>query len=178
MGLHAKVGSGIKKEIENELPELFKTELEVGKWYKYNDSEIHLVCFTYIKSRIGFGFGNSGWIDNTIWNTDNLRPAIREEVKQALIAEAEKRGFVDGATFDNSNLNHYDSGRGNVVQIKPGYPTYEPVDNTFWITSSEKSAYRRVIFKDGQWAEIVPSPKKMTISEIESKLGHKVEIVS
>jgi hypothetical protein len=64
-----------------------KNELEVNRWYKYNDSNIHLVCFANIEKQEGYGFDNNGFNKSTIWTALNLTLATPEEVNSALINE-------------------------------------------------------------------------------------------
>lgn len=86
------------KPIEQVQPLKVEPKFEVGKWYKTNvETEKHLYCVTKIDGdyACGYGFGCSGsWYkDSGVHWTDNVREAAREEVEEALIKEAENRGF-------------------------------------------------------------------------------------
>jgi len=149
-------------------PEVFKKELVVGKWYKCNESKflyfpLEIKDNNHIKA---YGFDKKGIYsesnENFEWGTpDSLEEATPQEVESALIGEAKKRGFVNGAFFNDL---HYKSFSGKVDIVR-------------WEEDSQdlrSGGY--CVFHNGIWAEII-QPKKMTQSEIEKELGYKIEIV-
>ena len=75
-------------------------------------------------------------------------PATEEEVKQALIKEAIKRGFKEGARFTHNEDVHAIL-KGDVSEIHSDF--FEIKNNTFMIDGWE-------IFNDGKWAEIIEEP--------------------
>lgn len=132
-----------KAKIKDKFPDAFKTELEVGKWYKYKDSGVHLVCFTSVQESEGYGFDLSGWQKLTIWSQHNLRLATDEEVKTALVKEAEKRGFKNGVKYKNVNTEEQET------------QTIKDFKHIFCSTSFLTDGWGGAIFKDGIWAEII-----------------------
>ncbi len=152
-------------------------KLEVGKWYKYIDYEKWNLCINNIdyesKTVKGFGFAADGtWMENALndnWDFEELEKIVEmteSEVFEALKNEAVKRGFVSGTWISWKN-----EGKG---QIK---------GDIYWASGSDCIAVRCdakitdrenknfPIFKDGIWAEIIPSISK---SEAEKQLGKKI----
>lgn len=178
MGLHAKAGSGIKKEIENELPELFRLNFENGQWYKSKNGSL---CCRVEGGYKNYGFNAAGeyiadnsWLDddNDEWKEFTEKTTL-EEVEKALIVEARRKGLWGDvkikAHADNGEYFNGDSPKLNAGWFVKG------------VFSKASVMYNcnGMIFWKGKWATIIESPKKkMTISDIEHALGHKVEIVS
>jgi len=174
----------IRTEIKhNLLPELFKSALEVGKWYRDNrpqskslflieklPSDGRVVC-------VGFGMGGN-WSDSCsrMPEIKQWPPATDEEVKTALIEEAKKRGFVEGVKFAEADRTGFvaNGSEGCVAIVK--YFIFNQYDNKENVLLSNG----RAVFSSGKWATIIkkPQPKKVTLSEIEEKCGCKVEIVN
>lgn len=148
-----------------------KKELEVGKWYTYTDSKIHLLCITKYDSKEieGYGFNLSGWVDSDSWCYRNLIEATQEEVETALIKEAEKRGFVEGVKVKdllNDEL-------GIIDEYDLNNKDYE-ID--------EKNSFNfgnKTIFYNGKWAEIIKEePKTYKIGQrFKSRYGKKYMLV-
>lgn len=165
-----------KVRIENEFTNIdFNTKLEVGCWYKYTDSENHLLCLTKIEktevSAYGFG-GFSDWNDNSNgWDKAQLTKATDKEVEEALINEAKKRGFKEGV-LANCLCSGGDE-LHNDVEIDKSAFKFDPVDNSLDINYG---SFR--IFCKGKWATIIEQPTKLTVEQVEEKLGFKVEIIS
>lgn len=157
---------------------LIKEELEVGKWYKYSDSEGHLFCITKVETDgvEVYGFNSWGnWIDEGMYSSKNLIPATDQEVNDALIKEAKNRGFKEGVIVDKSNLNHFVNNNPHVL--------HREYSDLFEYRAAGKN-YRDVlfccgtcIFEDGKWAEIIEEKKERTIEQIEKELGYLVKIV-
>ncbi len=175
LNLHSISGSSWKIEIEKEFPKLFtESKLEVGKWYKENCSD-RLVCYTGehqsdTSIMVGYGFGCEGWVDRkstTYGSRENFTPATDKEVEEALIKEAKKRGFKEGVRFDCARTT-----RTNCLQQTTKWE-YNPYNgNTL---SCKRTQF---IYSEGKWATIIDQPKKLTVEEVEKKLGYKVEIIS
>jgi len=132
-----------KELLKEFLPEAFENKLEVGKWY------IDKGClFNYQTKKSVYGFfTNNEWIDKK-WkwtNNKGVRLATEEEVKEALINEAKKRGFNN--IGDLKIKNTYGC-------IRNGYRTnnnnfyYDYISNTLQLDGV-------IIFRNGFWAEIV-----------------------
>jgi hypothetical protein len=149
-------------------PSVFETKLEVGKWYK-NTKHDYIFCFNGIYDDFSqYGVNKLG-----VWSVELssherhiafFTPATPEEVETALVNEAKKRGFKEGV--------YYCFG-GKKIEAKGEIRfNHQGKYNDLYFERSE-----RFIFKDGKWAEILPQPIKMTVAEVEAKLGHAVEIV-
>jgi hypothetical protein len=155
----------VKAKIEKEFPQLFEVKLEVGKWYKTKGC-----LFNFQLNSKSYGFNGKKWV-KTNWIVEpnkvdekNWKPisATTEEVETALVNEAKKRGFKEGVKI--KNLFDY-----NLIICKGEINNF--YSNQLWFDKVG------CIFKDGKWAEILPQPIKMTVAEVEAKLGYAVEIV-
>ena len=146
---HQSACANWKQRIEKELPDLFN-KLEVGKWYKGNVDFNSLIYITNLENKgkyfkinyYGFTFGE--YKESTISNLDHeksLTLATEEEVKTALVNEAVKRGFVDGAKTDCL------VSMGGVIISKP----YFERDRLKVRTNNNNSGYA-IIFREGKWA--------------------------
>lgn len=156
---------GGKKKIKEMFPQFFGNKIEVGKWYKMK--EVNNRCIFYV-SRINddkmFGYGLSysgywfnhnekenGHIGNP--NCNNLYfLATNEEVEAALIAEAKKRGFVEGVKYKNTE--------GELHVCGDLY-----FGGNGWIYSANQG----MIFEDGKWAEIIKETPEDFLNEILNK---------
>ncbi len=165
-----KIGNSETKEfVRNNFPDALKediVELEVGKWYKHGygglwciDSEPDDNGNRYV-----YGFTSNGdyfAIDKR--HTHRLeREATPEEVTEALTKEAVKRGFKEGTL---------------VKCMTTGEPKELKVDLSLIASPVEVRKYvldfgKRVdIFRDGVWAEIIPT---ITKEDAEKELGKKI----
>ena len=149
-----RTGTDVTKRYFKEIiPEAFKTELEVGKWYKMK-GVIHFLC--NFNGNIGnngnsYGFNLNGeWMDNSMCfhNSDTYVEATPEEVESALINEAKKRGYKEGV---------------RIKGLESGYSRIIP-DGKFEFLSHNLLRFGSInegydIFKYGKWAEILPQEK-------------------
>jgi hypothetical protein len=137
-------GSSIDN-LEKWFPEVFKTELEVGKVYKYTDSG-------------SYGFTTNGnWCENLgVCKQDKYTEATTEEWQSALIEEAKRRGLYDAEHFKHANT------------LTSNYNV-----NTFLPTVGSDSVWTKYgcIFHKGIWAEII---KTISKEEAEKQLGLKI----
>ena len=140
---HKEVSSEWKEKLEKNFPKLFpRVEFEVGKWYVSDmGSIVNLQCLR----------GNYGFNPEGIWFNEfedgvfeKSRPATDEEVEEALIKEAKKRGFAMGVEYADSP---YD-GQSYVI----GRNSFR----SGWDYSSMYGLELEglTIFKDGKWATI------------------------
>lgn len=148
-------------------PEVFKTKLEVGKWYKRDKFKNALVFCKEIKNEgfWGFGFSNScEWLNNYFADNyfSDVTLATKEEVEQALIKEAERRGFKEGVEF-----------------LSPNSKIKNKCNGSFRFDEELNVLYSNgiAVFNKGLWAEIIEDKKEMTIEEIEKQLGYSIKIV-
>ena len=138
---------------------LVKEELEVGKWYKYSDSEGFLFCLTNVETTgvEVYGFVSwRYWIDEGKYISEYLIPATDKEVKEALIKEAKKRGFKEGV---KANLKKCDNSFSNNVKIKNN--NFRHSINQNWLAIDGF-----IIFKDGKWAEIIEEKKEIVVNGV------------
>ncbi len=166
---------GGKKKIKEMFPQVFGNKLEVGKWYFVdgnkcgNRGRYMIANFSGTEQYKNYGFDFLGQWNNeiTIYHKDlglNTRPATDEEVEAALIAEAKRRGFVDGVYVKADWImtgNNISSNPISLKEIKLDY------SNDLDCRSSGGTRY--TLFRDGKWAEIIKE-KTLSKSEAEAKL--------
>lgn len=143
--------------------EILNLGLKVGEWYKdLNDKGLYYM--TEIKEdRFYFlGFDTIGdWEVNDWYLTNNcvLSKATKQEIEQALTNEAKRRGFKEGIRvklFDSM----YD-----ISTFNNGEFTYQKDYNRFGIRGGDSCGSFAVLFKDGQWAEIIDDKTELTFEE-------------
>lgn len=162
---HKSACSEWKLKIEKECPELFENKLEVGKWYKEPSDLGNKYRFIFIekidnKQIFGYGFkGDGSWFENDSYYSGGFILATEEEVKEALIKEAKKRGFKNGVVFRNILRNHT-----NKIEAIGVLNDYKKYDNSLWF--DEKGC----VFKDGKWATIISNPIEEKIKKYERKI--------
>jgi hypothetical protein len=166
-----------EKTVRELFPEVFKTELEVGKWYKKKDFGKLMFCFSGEFSNANrhpnYGFSYDGEFSKIIGCFEkellDYIPATKEEVETALINEAKRRGFKEGVVIKellSSNIGSLNSENPKKLET-----------NKLTINNNLQFVYcnNLVIFRNGTWAEII-QPKQMTKDEIENALGYEIEI--
>lgn len=147
-------------QVREWFPEAFKNELEIGKWYKHEDSG----CLAFVekiigRDFIGYGFTSSGKFvesqENWTIGFRGWEEATEEEVFEALKNEAVKRGFVEGVCFKSALS-------GNNYKFKNIF-----TESTDMIWSKNGG----VIFDNGKWATIIET---ITKEEAEKLLNKKI----
>lgn len=169
-----EVGIEKAQEILKELKEKKEKQepkFEVGKWYRSKEQKEIIFFAERIEGQKVWGYGfNEG-----IWKTDTFfagfhnpcLEASKEEVEQALIAEAKKRGFKEGVSIKAWTKGSYkifgSQFRYNAEEnrVEPGI--YECA-NSLYLGDCQ-------VFKDGKWAEIIEDKLEINgqIMEINSK---------
>ena len=146
------------------IPEAFKTELELNKWYITDGNKCGQYGKTLIanfsgkeeSSNYGITFLGTWGKDLTLYHNDlgrSTRLATPEEVSAALINEAKKRGFKNGVKV----VGLYNDGSPHQITdfiINNDDFTYKTLDNAL---VCNKLGFR--IFANGKWAEILPQEK-------------------
>jgi hypothetical protein len=159
-------------------PEVFETKLEVGKWYvkEWKDGDFDLFFAQEIKEDKVYSYDN--YFRNgkpVLYNAEEqplehlkevnrllFRLATKEEVETALINEAKRRGFKEGAKYLSPN---------KTFIRKANFPLcINEQQDALCCENGD------LIFNNGVWAEII-KPKTMTKEEIEKELGYEIEIV-
>lgn len=169
--LHESNSYETRIQIAKMFPEAFKTELVIGKWYiascyKTNEYLIlatEIIGNNEVKSNCWFTPWKS--FTNTMGLFDKTeRLATPEEVKSALINEAKKRGFIEGAKHNITN----------------GSKTINATDNRFaFLERENKLLFNNwSIFEQGIWAEILPQEKTVVPMEKALKIIAKKMKVS
>jgi hypothetical protein len=134
-----------------------ETELVTGKWYKSGK------CLCFYKSeeeQYGFHGGYGDWMDKAYWMTHlgnastQWTLASEEEVKEALIKEAERRGIVKGVTLANVGIN-------NKFSFK-----FQPITNFYLHYTTLLDTGNGYAFHDGQWAEILSNHNEKILERI------------
>ena len=170
--------SVIESDLKNWFPDVFKTELTIGKWYKHSE-EAGLFYLTEITDSAchGYGFRKSGiWFstsknDRSAYCAVNnfhfkyLVEATPEEIEASLISEAKKRGYKEGVTITWKN--------------KPKL-IYTLGDDEFdYLISKNVLVFGKYAIFDGeQWAEILPQEKTVVPMEKALKIIAKKMKVS
>ena len=145
---------------------LIEPELEVG-WYilknyvsdayiGYIDDPSEIAC-PYWFTDTGHYSEYSGGFDSIV------RKATDEEVKEALIAEAKKRGFSNGSVKCKFKHQIYP------MSIEGGYYEFDSNENILSIGGT-------YIFQNGKWAEVVETIPSYTMEEAVEKMGHEFKI--
>lgn len=160
----------VSADLKSWFPSVF-SELKIGKWYwidrGYKNDVEALVLFQ------GQGVETFGFTHGGIWTDDygsessfctpeyKYTKATYKEVETALINEAIMRGY--------KNNNH------DCLSI-PTY-THKNTDELFYLNEDTmnlhigKNSYSNVIFKDGEWAELIET---ITLKEAEKLLNKRI----
>jgi hypothetical protein len=138
----------LKKELKKEL----KPEFEVGKWYIDKDG----IYFAYEAEKYKvyfYGIYQDEWRQEDYWSLRHFkqecRPATDEEVKEALIEEAKRRGFKEGVIVKTNNSE-------NSITRELESANYYGYDAEFHPNSLQCGA---IIFENGEWSWIIQEPK-------------------
>ena len=178
MALHIEVSENtLKQRIENEVPELFKSKREVGKWYK---GYYYLICYTGNDKCYGFDLSSHEWtgsVDHTesMHKNGGYTPATDEEVQSSLIAEAKKRGFKEGVIIERwAGFSGFTD--ATTIIDKNIYPSSDEFSTN---SDDVLMLHGYEIFRKGKWATLIEEPvKELTHAELEKIVGCKIKIVN
>ena len=178
---HRYACSEWKAKIEGEFPELFETDdLKVGAWYRltedYGSTLRAGMVFQFIDyqskdnkrwgcvDHYAFGIGERNYLAPA---TSSLVPATNDEVEDALIKEAKRRGYKRGVTFksafsgnirtaDDSSLYFYDDGDlhldGNAVLCEGKWAEIVPkVEDTLKVGDWYKKDRYLMVWNGGEF---------------------------
>ena len=156
-----------KDKIKNEFPDAFKNKEELNKWYIVKSgSDKWIVLFTSIDSEkrkgCGANLNSNNWDDSMhfFFAYDDVRTftlATEEEIKSALVKEAEKRGFKEKVRIKNL------LGEPEIICIGKSFVFK---NNQLWFDTIG------CIFDNGKWAEIIQETKVSLTDLIESYKKH------
>lgn len=135
----------VRQELEQEFSSLI-LELKEGQWYNYDGN---LLCYKGEDKSYGFWdgvWGEDWYIENTN-KLERLKKATEEEVRDALIEEAKKRGYK----------------AGNFICLRSGaLSTPQSVDDYDKWTLMVDKLYTKglglggdAVYMDGKWAEVL-----------------------
>ena len=162
-------------DIKDLFPDVFNVKLEVGKVYKstfVNKEGIKSKFIAYIQDVEGmknYGFNFFGEFDNNMYfsnESNTLKEATQKEWEEALIKEAERRGYEEGIYFKSIIGDNNFLIKGSC--LKYGWNNQ---DCLYEINSSG------LIFKDGVWATIIPTLTKQQAEEKLKEFGFECKIV-
>lgn len=147
----------IQKQIDSlqeQLDNLKEDKFEVGKWYRSVRHPKGIYCVKNTENKECYGFDLVGtWGNEWRLGTLEIRPATDEEVKEALIKEAKRRGFKEGVRFKSAW-----NGEEFVFSEKRGYTQ---LDDTNLCNMGNGS-----VFYDGRWAEIIEDKLELNGKEV------------
>jgi len=151
---------------------LIKDNLEVGKWYWLDNDKCFL--YFYTSKSVTYGFNIAGRWSDTLSECDKISgneiEATKEEVEEALIKEAKKRGFKEGVVV-------YSLLRVRKIKVDR-FHSFGMSGNSLVRYGGIDGDGMTIIFKDGKWAEIVEEEaKERTIEQLQKELGYKIKIV-
>ena len=157
----------ITKEQEKRIlaldPNFFKVELEIGKWYCYRNKNTYWIMNYQKGGNNCYGFNSIKDYGNCyVMNSGtNWIPATHQEVENALISEAKKRGFKAGVFVKRAGIN------------KDAFNLSIPIDS--FIYREENNGLDRKncsgwIFKNGKWAEIIETITKAEAEKLLNKI--------
>lgn len=137
--------------------EKFKPKLEAGKWYKFawSDKPDEIRGIYFVEKVYGIKVFFSYGIDfiRNEWKTKDWHSALhvweeatKEEVEQALIKEAKKRGYVEGARVKCLYFN-----KEYTLTSEKHWEAFDGKE----LLMVEKEGTGVWIFQNGKWAEIV-----------------------
>lgn len=167
-----------QEQLKEWFPKVFEKQYKLNNWFIYLNEEDGQETLVFIRNdKTCYGFDSPNiWSETTNWTSPDLdwieRKATKEEVGQALINEAVKRGFKEGAKTKGLNNDN------EISQIINGYSYKFEVDE-LRLNCKGNFFIKRLVYERGIWAEVIEEPKvKITIEEIEEKLGYEIEIIN
>jgi len=150
-----------KMRAENELKEEWPNPERVkGRWYvvkKEIQHKLHAIVNYYNGINECFGFDHNGeWCDmaneRTGYDCGRFWYSTSEEIKEALVKEAEKRGFKAGVRY-KPVFRIEDNGE---IGTCTGVFSFEYEGDALW-------AGYQYIYLQGQWATIIAEPQTIKI---------------
>lgn len=152
-----------KDIIEQWFTEVFETKLEVGKWYFNDETLDYLICYQTKEKSYGFidcVYSNDWYFD--VNDKQKTRLATEEELKEALIKEAKKRGFKEGVKFQNFN-GTIQTIEGELYFNRGSKQIHCHTPKEEWYNEGSNS--NPYIFYNGKWAEIIEEEIKVVENE-------------
>ncbi len=165
-GKHGTMCNDWKKIILDNYPEFKKSKYKPNHWY-VNDSDEKWIMSVNEKGD-SYGLDSSGIWHNghieghSLFLDDGDRLATEEEVKEALIKEAKKRGFKEGTEIIDCD--------GDIGFFTGSFNYERDVHSSIYGLWMDNELH--LFNKEGKWAEaIIPT---LTKEEAEKKLNVKI----
>ena len=154
-----------KELLQQFIPEAFKTELEVGRWYKLKDNPKILALYDCFKHHRPYAYlfnANGDYEYKVEFSLFELPTywelATEEEVREALIKEAKKRGYKEGVKCKFGIIEDIRTLETNDFEFKLEYNT---------LVIKRKDGNSDIIFRNGKWNEIIEEePTKEEINRV------------
>lgn len=164
---HDKYGI-LNQECKNKILERYpefepKEEFKEGEWViqeSFND----IYRITSINKSFAYGVNGD---DKYGYCLNTIRKAKPEEIKSALIKEAERRGYKDGnyKCLLHPETTYHLSGDAEYF--------YDSIEDSLWI---EDTYFRNQIYRRGKWAKIIKSISKEEIIENYKKENPNIKV--
>ena len=162
-----------KKLLQEFVPEAFKTELEVGRWYRLKDNPEILALYDCFKHHRPYAYifnenGNYEYrVEFSLFELPTYwELATEEEVREALINEAKKRGYKEGVKCKFGIIEDIRTIETNIFDWNGKYLFVRCINGN-----------ADIIFRSGKWAEIIEQsePTKEEINRVLTFLKNKNE---
>lgn len=149
-----RTGTDVTKRYFKEIiPEAFKTELEVGKWYVYGRSLLNYQGLNNKDLIQAYGFlEDKSWMETSNCGNDfkEWKESTPEEVKVALKAETIKRY---GKDWENTKIKAHADGQPWIASgLNKG--CFSCI-----LTLNKVCSKHGVLYSHGKWAKILPQEK-------------------
>jgi len=147
-----------QSKLKEKFPEVFKSELEVGKWYKWTDNyyKTDVMFITKVEENRVYYYGifNENWVDEYWADSQHQYVlATESEVKEALINELWKKFKIGDAIKCVNGLS---------CEIK-GDIIYYDFNKNILRLGDDKITLE--LFNNGTWAEIIPTVTELTLEQ-------------
>ena len=156
-----------KKLLQEFVPEAFKTELEVGRWYRLKGNPEILALYDCFKHHRPYAYifnenGNYEYrVEFSLFELPTYwELATEEEVREALINEAKKR-------YTNKKARCLDT--NDIIKINFNELTYYEDINGLYAFDDDLDTEIE-IFKDGIWTEIIEEKNTFDKDYLDNKI--------
>ena len=160
-----------KKLLQQFIPEAFENKLEVGRWYKLKDNPKILALYDCFKHHRPYAYlfnakGDYEYapIFSFIELPNRWQLATEEEVREALINEAKKRGYKKGVKCKFGIIEDIRTIETNIFDWNGKYLFVRCINGN-----------ADIIFKNGKWVEIIEEPTKEEINRVLTFLKNQNE---
>ena len=156
-----------KELLQKFIPEAFENKLEVGKWYI---SEHYLAYYLGDYKCNCIRLSDGAWFENMHHSLSghlkSYKLATEEEVREALINEAKKRGYKEGVKCKFGIIEDIRTIETNIFDWNGKYLFVRCINGN-----------ADIIFRSGKWAEIIEQsePTKEEINRVLTFLKNKNE---